>query len=66
MEPDDPDSLADGLYTLWHDREKAAILGGRAFRGVRDHYTVAHSAARLLEVYEEVRRPYEVVGSRKH
>ena len=66
VEKDDADSLADGLYTLWHDREKAAILGDRAFHGVRDHYTVAHSAARLLEVYEEVRRPYEVAGSRKH
>jgi len=66
VEPDDPDSLAEGLYTLWQDREKAAILGDRAFRGVRAHYTVAHSAARLLEVYEDVRRPYEVAGSFKH
>jgi glycosyltransferase involved in cell wall biosynthesis len=66
VEPDDPDSLAEGLYTLWQDREKATILGDRAFRGVRAHFTVAHSADRLLEVYEDVRRPYEVAGSRKH
>jgi glycosyltransferase involved in cell wall biosynthesis len=66
VEPDDPDSLAEGLHTLWQDREKATMLGDRAFRGVRAHYTVAHSADRLLEVYEDVRRPYEVAGSFKH
>jgi glycosyltransferase involved in cell wall biosynthesis len=65
VEPDDPDRLAEGLYTLWQDREKAAILGERAFRGVRAHYTVTHSVARLLDVYEDVKRPYEVVGSRQ-
>ena len=66
VEPDDPDRLAEGLYTLWHDRETAEKLGERAYQGVRAHYTVAHSAARLLVVYEEVLRPYEVAGSYQH
>ncbi len=66
VEPDEPDSLADGLYTLWQDRKTAEILGQRAFQGVRAHYTVAHSAARLLDVYDEVLRSYEVAGSFKN
>ena len=66
VEPDEPDSLAEGLYTLWQDRGTAGILGQRAFQGVRAHYTVAHSAARLLDVYEEVLRSYEVAGSLKN
>jgi len=65
VEPDNPESLADGLEALWRDREKAAALSERAFEGVRQHYTVSHSAARLLEVYEELARPREVAGSLK-
>jgi len=62
VEPDNPDSLADGFHTLWRDRTTAATLGERAFQGVRAHYTVAHSAARLLSVYEDVMRPQELAG----
>jgi glycosyltransferase involved in cell wall biosynthesis len=51
VEPDQPDALADGLYRVWKDRVFAARLGERAFDGVRERYTVAHSADRLLEVY---------------
>ena len=47
----DAESLADGLYKLWSDRTTAAVLSERAFRGVRAHYSVEHSAARLLDVY---------------
>ena len=58
VKPDDPDALADGLYQLWSDRTLSSQLANRAFEGVRDHYTVAASASRLLEVYETVaRRP---------
>jgi len=53
VEPDSPESLADGLHALWHDRRRAAILSDRAFQGVRLHYTVAHSAERLLDAYED-------------
>jgi glycosyltransferase involved in cell wall biosynthesis len=52
--PDDPSALADGLYTLWHDRPLAKAMGERGFHGVRAHYAVARSADRLLEVYDAV------------
>jgi glycosyltransferase involved in cell wall biosynthesis len=47
--PDDPQSLADALGRLFHDRDQRAHLGERAFSGVRAHYTVGASADRLLE-----------------
>src|SRR5688572_31886481 len=56
--PDDPDALADGLHTLWKDRTMRMDLAERAFQGVRRHYTVAHSASRLLERYEEAASQY--------
>jgi glycosyltransferase involved in cell wall biosynthesis len=56
VQPDDPDAIADGLYQLWSDRALSSQLANRAFEGVRDHYTVAGSASRLLEVYEKVTR----------
>jgi len=50
--PDDTDSLADGLHALWSDRDRARALGRQAFEGVRAHYSIQQSAARLIEVYE--------------
>ena len=70
VEPDDPEKLADGLYTLWRDRNAAETLGQRAFQGVRAHYTVARSADRLLGVYDNVLQPQakslEVSNLSKH
>jgi glycosyltransferase involved in cell wall biosynthesis len=62
VEPDEPDSLAEGLYQLWQNRPMAASLGERAFHGVRAHYTVAQSADRLLAAYNVLlnRRPVSV------
>ena len=54
MERDDPDALADGLYTLSADPALRATLADRALQGVHAHYTVAESAARLLDVYTAV------------
>ena len=54
VERDDPDALADGLYTVFHDSALRASLADRAFHGVRAHHTVAQSAARLLDVYASV------------
>jgi glycosyltransferase involved in cell wall biosynthesis len=54
VEPDDADALAEGLFTLWTDRTRRDGLAERAFAGVRAHYSVAHSANRLLEVYRDV------------
>ncbi|MDQ3806255.1 MAG: glycosyltransferase family 4 protein [Acidobacteriota bacterium] len=51
VEPDDAASLADGLARLAEDRELAAGLSERGFRGVREHYSVARMADRALEVY---------------
>jgi len=51
---DDSQSLADGLYELWRDRARLMALGERAYAGVRQHYTVARSADRLLEVFDAV------------
>lgn len=58
VKPDDPDGLAEALHTLWRDRTMAGTLGQHAFDNVRTHYSVARSAARLLEVYEDVLRPH--------
>ncbi|MBI4471554.1 MAG: glycosyltransferase family 4 protein [Acidobacteria bacterium] len=66
VEPDNPDSLAEGFYSLWRDRQTLAALAGRAYNNVREHYTVGHSAARLLDVYSGVLRPHELAGSLKH
>jgi glycosyltransferase involved in cell wall biosynthesis len=54
VEPDNAESLASGLHTLWRDRSLATTLGERAFHGVRTHYTIAHSADRLLEEYRRL------------
>ena len=54
VERDDPDALAGGLYALSSNPALRAILAERAHEGARAHYTVAQSAARLLDVYSAV------------
>lgn len=54
VDPENPAALAEGLHTIWRERRMAETLSQRAFHGVRDHYTVAHSADRLLAVYGDV------------
>lgn len=54
VEPDDPESLADGLYQLWKDRDLRTMLGDNAYQGSRRHYTVTHSAHALLKVYDNL------------
>lgn len=54
VQPDDPQSLADGIREIYRDRELAADLGAKGFRGVRAHYTAAHMADQLLQAYEAV------------
>ena len=52
VEPDDPQSLADGLHQPLEGSGAArAQLGQNGFDGVRAHYSVARSADRMLEVY---------------
>src|SRR5262245_49029313 len=54
VEPDNPAALGDELYRLWTDADRRQALSQRAFAGVRAHYTIAHSADRLLEAYRRV------------
>ncbi len=54
VEPDDPQSLAEGILTLWNDRDRAEELGRRGSQGVREHYDVTQMANRTLEVYRSV------------
>jgi glycosyltransferase involved in cell wall biosynthesis len=54
VQPDDPQSLADGILKIVRDKQLAAELGANGFRGVREHYTAAHMADKVLEAYESV------------
>ena len=54
VDPDSPDALATGLHALWADPALRERLGRSAFEGVRAHYTIAHSADRLIAAYESL------------
>jgi glycosyltransferase involved in cell wall biosynthesis len=54
VDQDDPDALANGLHALWSDPVARTRLGRGGFDGVRAHYTIAHSADRLIGVYESL------------
>jgi glycosyltransferase involved in cell wall biosynthesis len=54
VEPDDPASLAEGLLKLYRDRSLAEELSANGFRGVREHYSAARMADRLIEACERV------------
>jgi glycosyltransferase involved in cell wall biosynthesis len=54
VKPDDPKSLADGILQVYRNKELAAELSANGFRGVRQHYTAAHMADKLLQAYESV------------
>ena len=54
VQPDDPRSLADGILKIVRDKQLAAELSANGFEGVREHYTAAHMADKVLEAYESV------------
>lgn len=54
-EPDDPQSLADALADLLRDPARARELGRRGQQAVRETCSVGAMAARMLEVFGEVR-----------
>ena len=54
--PDDAEALAEGIWQLWQDRGLRAKLGHRGAGGVRQHYSIARSAERMQQVYEEALR----------
>jgi glycosyltransferase involved in cell wall biosynthesis len=51
---DDPESLAEGILKFVRDKELAEELSANGFRGVREQYTAANMADRVLEAYESV------------
>ena len=57
VEPDDIDSLAEGLLTLNRDPDLAAKLSDSGFRKVRELYSVATMADSALGVYESLLNP---------
>lgn len=52
--PDDPESLAAGIFKLYQNPQLAETLGSNGFRNVREHYSVALMATRALEVYGDL------------
>ena len=57
VEPDDYDSLADGLLSIWKNPALAEQLSRDGASGVHEHYSVARMASRAVEVYSNVREP---------
>ncbi len=51
VEPDDPASLAQGIFSLWKDPARLEELGKRGVAGVREHYSAARMAEQALAVY---------------
>lgn len=54
VDSDDAESLAEGLHSLWRDAAMREQLGRRGYDGIRQHYTIQHSADRLMDVYRDV------------
>jgi glycosyltransferase involved in cell wall biosynthesis len=54
VEPGNPERLAEGLYALWRDRDRATALGAQGRAGVQAHYSIGRSADRLLDVYRSL------------
>ena len=60
--PDDASDLAEGILKIARDRKLAEELGANGFQGVREHYSAAHMADRLLEAYESVSQPTKIIA----
>jgi glycosyltransferase involved in cell wall biosynthesis len=54
VEPDNPQSLADGILRLSKDPALAAKLGQSGLENVRKFYSVERMADRAVEVYEDL------------
>jgi glycosyltransferase involved in cell wall biosynthesis len=62
VQPDDPQSLANGLLQIARDPNLAHDLSANGFHGVREHYTAAHMAAKVLEAFSDLRSSAEIRG----
>ena len=56
-EPEDLDSIAEGILTLRRNPALARELGQRGAHGVNEHYSAAHMARRAAEVYSSLTQP---------
>lgn len=54
VKPDDPESLAGGIRELYRNKDLAAELSAKGYRGVREHYTAAHMADKLMIAFQSV------------
>jgi glycosyltransferase involved in cell wall biosynthesis len=57
VEPDDPDSLAEGILRVATDGDLALQLGRRGYEGVREHYSAGMMADRAVKVYQRLTVP---------
>ena len=62
VQPDDPQSLANSLLQIARDPALAQKLSTNGFRGVREHYTAAHMADRVLAAYSDARLSAKIRG----
>ena len=54
VQPDDSQSLAEGILKIVRDKRLAEELSANGFRGVREQYSASYMADRVLEAYESV------------
>lgn len=54
VEPDNVDSLAEGIFQMWRDPARAEEVGCKGAQGVREHYSATAMARRAAEVYSSV------------
>ncbi len=62
VQSDDPQSLANALLQIARDPALAQKLSTNGFRGVREHYTAAHMADRVLAAYSDPRLSAKIRG----
>ena len=62
VQPDDPQSLAEAILKIFRDRNLAQDLSANGFRGVREHYTAAHMADKVLAAYSDPRLSAKIRG----
>jgi glycosyltransferase involved in cell wall biosynthesis len=63
VDPNNHDSLADGIFSIATNPDLAQQFSRSGFTGVRDHYSVARMADRALELYEGIHEEHE--GTRR-
>ncbi len=54
VEPDNPQALADGLFSIWQDQALAEELSRNGQAGVRKHYSVERMTERAVDVYSRL------------